>query len=568
MTGPHVTVVPDPPQPHAALTAISHEIVVEHERWRTRVSALRDLLPPGPKWGTTQSIAGLCAPIGFAEGLPVELTLADAAPHALIGGPSGSGKTNLLLTMIASMAARYSPDELELYLLDFKEGVSFAQFAPGRRDPTWLPHARLIGVNINTDREFGLALLQHLADEMRHRAEVAKENEVTKLEELREVDPEGRWPRIVAVIDEFQVLFAERDAVTREAARLLEDVVRRGRSQGIHLVLASQDVSSIEAFWGRPGDLRAVRAAHRAAAGPPGARRGQRRDAAPAALARRGQPRVGHRARQRDRPHPGRHRQGIRGRGPAPAVRAGGGRRRRAAAAVRRQPRARRSTSCSRRSTSEADAPPVAVVGQCINVAGSTPRCRCPRRPGATSGSSGPGSDDAVGRARHRRRGAGACSTTAARPGSCSHRSWPRRVPAAMAVERRLTGFGHGVDDGAARRLPRGSSRSSPPRCDACCRARTGHRSTWCSTRATPPTPSWTKTGTDALRTVLRFGPGDRRAHDRLVAQPAAAQVAAVADRVAGRPRLRASGSTSRARSSARSSRGCRPRGRRGPAAR
>ena len=65
-----------------------------------------------------------------------ELTLADASPHALIGGPSGSGKTNLLLTLIASMAARYSPGELEFYLLDFKEGVSFAQFAPGRRDPT------------------------------------------------------------------------------------------------------------------------------------------------------------------------------------------------------------------------------------------------------------------------------------------------------------------------------------------------------------------------------------------------------------------------------------------------
>jgi hypothetical protein len=75
---------------------------------------------------------------------------------------------------------------------------------------------------------------------------------VTKLEELREADPEGTWPRIVAVIDEFQYLFAERDSVTRAAMTLLEDVARRGRSQGIHLVLASQDISGIEAFWGRP----------------------------------------------------------------------------------------------------------------------------------------------------------------------------------------------------------------------------------------------------------------------------------------------------------------------------
>jgi S-DNA-T family DNA segregation ATPase FtsK/SpoIIIE len=252
MTGPYVTVETDPPLPSAEVTRAAHAIADEHERWRSRIGTFTDLLPPPEKWGGSRSISGLRAPVGFTDGLPAQVALADASPHALIGGPSGSGKTNLLLTMISSMAARYSPDELEFYLLDFKEGVSFAQFAPGRRDKTWLPHARLIGVNINTDREFGLALLQFLSDEMRRRAEAAKALEVTKLEELRREAPEARWPRIVAVIDEFQYLFAERDAVTRQATLLLEDVARRGRSQGIHLVLASQDVSGIEAFWGRP----------------------------------------------------------------------------------------------------------------------------------------------------------------------------------------------------------------------------------------------------------------------------------------------------------------------------
>lgn len=252
MTGPHVAVELDPPLPTRGVTAACQAISEEHASWRDRVSAFRDLLPREQQdWGTTSSRTGLRAPVGFAGVMPVDISLADGSPHALIGGPSGTGKTNLLLTMIGSLAARYGPDELELYLLDFKEGVSFAQFAPGRKDRTWLPHARLVGVNINTDREFGLALLQFLADEMRRRSEVAKAHEVTKLEELRDADPDGRWPRIVAVIDEFQYLFNERDAVTRAAIALLEDVARRGRSQGIHLVLASQDVSGIEAFWGR-----------------------------------------------------------------------------------------------------------------------------------------------------------------------------------------------------------------------------------------------------------------------------------------------------------------------------
>ncbi|SDF72834.1 FtsK/SpoIIIE domain-containing protein [Pseudonocardia oroxyli] len=251
MTGPAVEVAPDPPLDRAAVTAACTTIVSAHERWRALVRRFDDLLPA--ERGEGDSAPGLQTEIGFNDGTVVELRLDDSSPHALIGGPSGSGKTNLLLGMIASLAARYRPDQLAFYLLDFKEGVSFAQFAPGRRDQTWLPHARLIGINVNTDREFGLALLQFLADEMRTRSEVAKANEVTKLQELRGLpDHERQWPRIVAVIDEFQYLFAENDALAKRATNLLEDVARRGRSQGIHLVFASQDVSGIEAFWGRP----------------------------------------------------------------------------------------------------------------------------------------------------------------------------------------------------------------------------------------------------------------------------------------------------------------------------
>jgi hypothetical protein len=215
--------------------------------------ALESLLPePGAEWRES-SAAGLTAPLGDSpQGPRVQVTLSDYPPHALIAGPSGTGKTNFIYAWMGALAARYSPDELAFYLLDFKEGVSFARFAPGRRDPSWLPHVRLVGVNVNTDREFGLALLRFLGAELKRRADAAKQHEVTNLAELRAEDPEGTWPRIVAVVDEFQVLLAGRDAVTTEAVDLLEDLARRGRSQGIHLVLASQDVSGIEALWGRP----------------------------------------------------------------------------------------------------------------------------------------------------------------------------------------------------------------------------------------------------------------------------------------------------------------------------
>ncbi|QKW14815.1 FtsK/SpoIIIE domain-containing protein [Verrucosispora sp. NA02020] len=242
----------DPPPPATLVTETCRQIA-------SVVSAgpaptpFTDLLPPPEQMWREDSATGLTAPIGEGpQGRPVLLTLGDYPPHALIGGPSGTGKTNLIFAWIGALAARYSPAELEFYLLDFKEGVSFARFAKGRRDPSWLPHMRLVGINVNTDREFGLALLRFLAEELRRRADAAKKHEVTKLAELRAVDPTGHWPRIVAVVDEFQMLLAGRDAVAREAADLLEDLARRGRSQGIHLVLASQDVRGIEALWGRP----------------------------------------------------------------------------------------------------------------------------------------------------------------------------------------------------------------------------------------------------------------------------------------------------------------------------
>jgi len=241
----------DPPPPAERVAAFCRA-TAERLRAGPPPARLADLEPA--KYWTESSTHGLVAPIGDStDGTLIEVPLGDDPPHALIGGPSGSGKTNLLYAWLAALATRYGPEELALYLLDFKEGVSFARFVPGPRDPSWLPQVRLAGINVNGDREFGLAMLRHLAEELRTRAQAAKRCDATKLSELRAEDPGGHWPRIVAVIDEFQVLLAGRDAVADEAVTLLEDLARRGRSQGIHLILASQDVSGIEALWGRSG---------------------------------------------------------------------------------------------------------------------------------------------------------------------------------------------------------------------------------------------------------------------------------------------------------------------------
>ncbi|MET0423845.1 MAG: FtsK/SpoIIIE domain-containing protein, partial [Actinoplanes sp.] len=187
----------DPPPPAERVAAFCRA-TAERLRSGPPPARLADL-EPDVMWAES-SAHGLSAPIGDStDGSLIEVSLGDDPPHALIGGPSGSGKTNLLYAWLAGLATRYGPEELALYLLDFKEGVSFARFVPGPRDPAWLPQVRLAGINVNGDREFGLAMLRHLGEELRTRAQAAKRYGVSKLSELRVEDPAGHWPRIVAV---------------------------------------------------------------------------------------------------------------------------------------------------------------------------------------------------------------------------------------------------------------------------------------------------------------------------------------------------------------------------------
>jgi S-DNA-T family DNA segregation ATPase FtsK/SpoIIIE len=206
-----------------------------------------DILP-SRHWAES-SIDGLHTVVGRAGGADALLAFDDATPHWLVGGRTGAGKTVFLLDVLYGLAVRYSPDELSLYLLDFKEGISFTEFTPTARDPSWIPHARTVG--IESDREYGVAVLRELCREMRHRARIFKRHGVTKLAELRRDRSGEAMPRAVVVIDEFQVLLQGNDGVAREATALLEELARKGRSYGIHLVLASQTVAGIETLYGK-----------------------------------------------------------------------------------------------------------------------------------------------------------------------------------------------------------------------------------------------------------------------------------------------------------------------------
>ncbi|MBN2375079.1 MAG: hypothetical protein JXD22_01665 [Sedimentisphaerales bacterium] len=158
----------------------------------------------------------------------------DMAQHALIAGKTGSGKSTLFHVIITNLALWYDPDEMEVYLIDFKRGVEFKTYVTHK-----LPHARAIA--IESDREFGLSILQRLDQEMARRGELFRQAAVQDLTSYRQATGK-KLPRTLLIVDEFQVFFGEDDKLAQDAAITLEQLVRQGRAFGIHVILGSQSL--------------------------------------------------------------------------------------------------------------------------------------------------------------------------------------------------------------------------------------------------------------------------------------------------------------------------------------
>lgn len=179
----------------------------------------------------------LRAVLGETENGMFELDLVEQGPHVLAAGTTGSGKSELLRTMILTLAARYSPTDLAFILIDFKGGASLGDLA-GMNEQVALPH--VVGSVTNlTDQDVD-RLIKFL------RAEVARRQRKLAIfngEYDRHYTAVPRpLPRLVVVIDEFAG-FMEDQSAKRERAIL--EIAARGRSLGVHLVIATQSPKGV-----------------------------------------------------------------------------------------------------------------------------------------------------------------------------------------------------------------------------------------------------------------------------------------------------------------------------------
>ncbi len=225
----------DSPPPETLVTA-ALKLVGEAALDATRVEVpFESVAPQADRLWSRQARSDLRVAIGRSGATRLQnLTLGQGtSQHALIAGRTGSGKSTLLHVLITNLSMWYPPDEVEFYLVDFKKGVEFKTYVTHE-----LPHARAVA--IESDREFGLSVLERLDQELKHRGALFRRLGVQDLAGFQAAGGEEPLPRTLLIIDEFQEFFVEDDKIAQDAALLLDRLVRQGRAFGIHVLLGSQ----------------------------------------------------------------------------------------------------------------------------------------------------------------------------------------------------------------------------------------------------------------------------------------------------------------------------------------
>ncbi|MDQ1684886.1 MAG: segregation ATPase FtsK/SpoIIIE, family [Frankiaceae bacterium] len=181
----------------------------------------------------------LAAPIGVrSDGTVLTLDLKEAAaggmgPHGVLVGATGYGKSELLRSLVTGLAARHSPELLNVILVDFKGGLAFADLEP-------LPHTSGVITNLANDLSRADRMRVSIDGERERRQQLLRDVGVASIRDYHEKLADGGdfppLPYLVLIVDEFGELLEARP----EFLGTFDAIGRLGRSLGMHLLLATQ----------------------------------------------------------------------------------------------------------------------------------------------------------------------------------------------------------------------------------------------------------------------------------------------------------------------------------------
>ena len=211
---------------------------------RSKVKFKSYAVPEKSNWFKQTAFSEVKIPIGkseLREGFEhLSFKTKDMLSNALLCGGVGSGKTNFLKTVITSLSLNYSPQELELWLVDMKNGAGFSVF-----NNCQLPHATKYAFSAESEliNDLFFQLKKEMDERYAYFAQFSVDNlaDASKLENI----DESKLRRIVLIIDEFASIFTEDAAFLDEISTNLLSIIQKGRAMGINLLLAAQNFSNI-----------------------------------------------------------------------------------------------------------------------------------------------------------------------------------------------------------------------------------------------------------------------------------------------------------------------------------
>jgi FtsK/SpoIIIE family len=180
--------------------------------------------------------------IGMNGGNIVHIDMGDYSNvfHAMIGGTTGVGKTSLLNTIILGICENYTPDEIQVSLIDHKEkGISFYAYEG-------IEQVTDLYAPLEHDFPAALKIIENFSNQRSSRNQLFREAGVKDIAGFNAL-PNHVMPRKVLIIDECQKLFESLDYKFRDEVALhLGRIAREGRSSGLHIILCTQDYENVK----------------------------------------------------------------------------------------------------------------------------------------------------------------------------------------------------------------------------------------------------------------------------------------------------------------------------------